>query len=57
MAHPDTFRIEKVNLLTFRDAIEDVFAVRAGRIQGGQIIRQFNADNSKALAPVTEEEE
>merc|ERR1719154_934343 len=45
------------NFKCFRDAIEDVFAVRAGRIQGGQIIRQFNADNSKALAPVTEEKE
>ncbi len=38
----------------YRDAIEDVFAVRAGRIQGGQVIRQFN---DKALAPVREEEE
>ena len=48
---------QSLRFIKFRDAIEDVFAVRAGRIQGGQIIRQFNADNSKALAPVTEEEE
>eukprot|EP00088_Acartia_fossae_P028503 TRINITY_DN29312_c0_g1_i4.p1 TRINITY_DN29312_c0_g1~~TRINITY_DN29312_c0_g1_i4.p1 ORF type:complete len:108 (-),score=20.72 TRINITY_DN29312_c0_g1_i4:36-359(-) len=40
------------NFKCFRDAIEDVFAVRAGRIQGGQVIRQV-----KGLPPVTEEEE
>jgi len=41
------------NFKCFRDAIEDVFCVRAGRIPGPHITKQFT-DNS--LPPVVEEE-
>jgi Ras-related GTP-binding protein C/D len=43
------------NFKCFRDAIEDVFAVRAGRIQGGQVMRPLT--DAALLPPVKEDEE